>query len=466
MRIEKDSMGEIQLPDDALYGAQTARAINNFKVSGRTAHKEFIEATIIIKKAAAMVHRRLGLLSENKSEAIISAADEILAGQYTDQFVVDVFQAGAGTSHNMNCNEVLANLANEKLGGKRGEYNFVHPNDDVNMSQSTNDVIPSAMRLASLSLLKELYPIIEKMISLLKSKAREFDKVIKSGRTHLQDAVPIRLGQEFSGYAVCIEDHLNKIKSSAVSLKQLGIGGSAVGTGLNVHPKYGGMMVETLSKLTGENFSMAKNYFEVMQSMAPFVDLSGALRSFAVDLGRIANDIRLLSSGPKTGLSEISLPAVQPGSSIMPGKVNPVMAEMLNMVCFRVIGNDLTISSAAGAGQLELNVMMPIIADTIVESLKILAGGLNSFNNRCLGDISADAERCRYYAENSFAMVTALNTIIGYNKAAEVVKEAMTTGNNIKEIIIGKGYLNTEEVETYLAPKNLTEPGIPGKNIS
>ncbi|MCP4632966.1 MAG: aspartate ammonia-lyase, partial [candidate division Zixibacteria bacterium] len=408
MRIENDSLGNIEIPEDALYGAQTARAVDNFKVSGRTAYKEFVFATVLIKKSAALVHKKLGLISTEKADAVINASDELLKGNYLEHFVVDIFQAGAGTSHNMNVNEVIANLANESLGGKRGEYKYVHPNDDVNMAQSTNDVIPTAMRLSSLNLLKELFPVLIELSSLMKEKSGEFDDVIKSGRTHLQDAVPIRLGQEFSGYHSCIEKHSRKVEETQKELTFLGIGGSAAGTGLNVYPEYRKLMVETLSELMQLELKMADNYFEAMQSMRPFVNLSGVLKSLAVDLGRMANDFRLLSSGPKTGLSEIVLPPVQPGSSIMPGKVNPVMAEMLNMVCFRVIGNDLTITSASSAGQLELNVMMPVIADTLIESLKILTGGIDSFNRKCLKGVTANKERCKYYAENSFAMVTAL----------------------------------------------------------
>lgn len=464
MRAEKDSMGKIEIPDDMLYGAQTARAVENFHVLGRSGYPEFIYATVQIKKAAAIVHRKLGLLPEKNSEAIVAAADKVLSGEYDQHFVVDVFQAGAGTSHHMNVNEVLANLANVSLGGKIGAYEFVHPNDHVNMAQSTNDVIPTAIRLAALELLKDLYPALDEMHELLLQKSQEFDDYIKSARTHLQDAVPIRLGQEFSGYAKNIEKHSQNIKACAEELKQLGIGGSAAGTGLNVHPKYRAMMAETLSEILALDLSMAENYFEAMQSMRPFVNLSGALRGLAVDLGRIANDFRLLSSGPRTGLSELNLPPVQPGSSIMPGKVNPVMAEMLNMVCYRVIGNDLTIANAGGAGQMDLNVMMPLIADTLVESLKILTGGIKSFNSRCLVNVTANKQRCHDYAVNSFAMVTALNTVIGYLKAAEVAKESEKTGLPIKQIVVEKGYLKPEELDIYLAPEKLTEPGIPGRD--
>ncbi len=464
MRTEKDSMGEIEIPDEALYGAQTARAVENFKVLGRAGYPEFIYATVQIKKAAAMVHTKLGLLPSENAAAIIGATDKVLAGEYDRHFVVDVFQAGAGTSHNMNVNEVLANLANESLGGKRGEYKFIHPNDHVNMAQSTNDVIPTAIRLAALALLKDLYPVLDNLRDLLHEKEQEFDDIIKSARTHLQDAVPIRLGQEFSGYRVCVEKHIVSIKTAAEELKSLGIGGSAAGTGLNVHPDYRRLMAEALSDNLDLDLTMADNYFEAMQSMHPFVNLSGALRGLAVDLGRLANDFRLLSSGPRTGLTEINLPPVQPGSSIMPGKVNPVLAEMLNMVCYRVVGNDVTISSAGMAGQLDLNVMMPLIADTLIESLKILTGGINSFNTRCLKGISANRERCRDYAENSFAMVTALNTVIGYLKAAEVAKESEKSGKPIRQIVVERGYLKQEELDTYLAPEKLTEPGIPGED--
>ena len=464
MRTEKDSMGEIQIPDDALYGAQTARAVENFQVSGRIGYREFIYATVQIKKAAAIVHKDLGLLDTKQAAAIVRAADDVLGGEYDRHFVVDVFQAGAGTSHHMNVNEVLANLANKSLGGTIGKYEHITPNDHVNMAQSTNDVIPTAIRLAALELLRKLYPVLNETIGLMEDKAREFDKIIKSARTHLQDAVPIRLGQEFGGYADNLNKHRQNIEAAAMELTKLGIGGSAAGTGLNVHPQYRQKMVETLSKMLDMDLMMADNYFEAMQSMRPFVNLSGALRGLASDLGRIANDFRLLSSGPRTGLLEINLPPVQPGSSIMPGKVNPVLAEMLNMVCYRVIGNDLTIASAGGAGQLDLNVMMPLIADTLVESLRILTGGLNSFNHRCLKNITANPKRCKAYAEDSFAMVTALNTVIGYLKAAEVAKESEKTGKPIRQIVLEKGYLKEAELDKYLSPEKLTEPGIPGKD--
>ncbi|NIP42549.1 MAG: aspartate ammonia-lyase [candidate division Zixibacteria bacterium] len=464
MRTEKDSIGEIQIPDDALYGAQTARAVENFKVSGRAGYREFIYATVQIKKAAAIVHQELRLLDKKQADAIIKATDEVLSGKYDEHFVVDVFQAGAGTSHHMNVNEVLANLANISLGGKLGKYEHVHPNDHVNMAQSTNDVIPTAIRLAALELLKYFYPTLQETIELMGDKAKKFDEIIKSARTHLQDAVPIRLGQEFGGYADNLAKHLQNIKATAEELKKLGIGGSAAGTGLNVHPEYRQKMAETLSKLIDMDLKMADNYFEAMQSMRPFVNLSGSLRGLASDLGRIANDFRLLSSGPRTGLREINLPTVQPGSSIMPGKVNPVLAEMLNMVCYRVIGNDLTIANAGGAGQLDLNVMMPLIADTLVESLRILTGGLRSFNDRCLKNVTANPEKCKDYAENSFAMVTALNTVIGYLKAAEVAKESEKSGKPIRQIVVEKGYLKEDELDKYLSPEKLTEPGIPGKD--
>jgi aspartate ammonia-lyase len=463
-RIERDALGEKELPDKAYYGVQTQRAVENFPISGRTAHPALIVATVQIKKAVAKVHVALGLLTPEKGSAIIQAADEILAGKLHDQFVVDVFQAGAGTSHNMNTNEVIANRAIEILGGRKGDYFIVHPNDDINKSQSTNDVMPTAMRLASLALLAELLQVLAALKEALGKKSNEFHRILKSGRTHLQDATPIRLGQEFSGYARCIEKHIESLQAVRPQLEELGIGGSAVGTGLNVHPEYRTQIVEALKVETGFPLRCAENYFEPMQSMAPFTGLSGALRNLAVDLCRIANDLRLLSSGPRVGLAEIQLPAVQPGSSMMPGKVNPVMAEMLNMVCFQVIGNDSAIAYAAQAGQLELNVMMPGIAAALLESLTILRNAVHAFNERCVKGIQASEAQCRAYAERSIAIVTALSPHIGYAQSAEVAKQALATGKTIREVVLEKGLMPEAQLDRILRVDAMTEPGIPGDN--
>ena len=463
MRMEKDSLGEKEIPEDAYYGVQTQRAMENFPVSGIRAHPTMIRATVLIKKAAAKVNMNLGMLEKKKGEAILKAAEEILKEKLQNQFVVDVFQAGAGTSHNMNTNEVIANRGIEILGGKKGDYSSIHPNDDVNMSQSTNDVIPTAIRLAGLDLLSQFLPNLERLKEAFLDKGRAFDGIVKSGRTHLQDAVPVRLGQEFGAYGKMMESHSRRIANAMEELKVLGIGGTAAGTGMNAHPEYPQRMVEFLSKETGFELKEAEDRFEAMQSMAPFVAVSSALKNLAVDLTKIANDLRLMDSGPRTGLSEIHLPPVQPGSSIMPGKVNPVMAEMLNMVCFYVIGQDLTITLASQAGQLELNVMMPLIAFSLLHSIEVLKNGVKAFTERCVSGITADEERCREYAERSVALATALNSTIGYQKAAEAVKEAIAKGKPLRRVIEEKKILSSEDLKKVLDLQKLTEIGIPGQ---
>jgi aspartate ammonia-lyase len=459
-RVEKDSLGDVKVPTDAYWGAQTQRAIENFQISGYTAHPVFITASIEIKKAACITNRELGLIPREQAEAIIAACDEIIAGKFRGQFVVDVFQAGAGTSHNMNCNEVIANRANEILGFQKGDYKPVHPNDTVNMSQSTNDFIPTAIRLAGLHLTRELIPVMRTFKNTLDKKAAEFDSIVKSARTHLQDAVPIRLGQEFSGYAMTVERHIGWINSAADELLEIGLGGSAAGTGLNCHPDYRVNVAASIAKLTGFEIKPARNYFEAMQSSAPFAKLSSAITLFAQDLSRFANDLRLLASGPKTGLAEILLPARQPGSSIMPGKVNPVMAEMTNMACFAVIGNDQAIQWASHAGQLELNVMMPLIAFKLPESLTILTRTVDSLTRLCVDGIEADKERCRFYAESSAAVVTALNPILGYMKAAEVVKKSYAQDRTVREVLLSEKLVDPQKLDEILDLIKLTEPGI------
>ena len=460
-RIERDTLGEIRVPKDSYYGAQTVRALENFPISGIRPHPKFTESMVYIKKAAAKVNNELGCLNKARSEMIIQAADRILKGEFQDQFVVDVYQAGAGTSFNMNVNEVIANIAIEGLGGKKGDYSIVHPNDHVNCGQSTNDVFPTAMRIAALMVLKELIPVMDELVDVLNRKAEEFSTIIKSGRTHLQDASPVRLGQEFSGYADAVSKSAERIENSSASLYELGIGGTAVGTGLNTHPEYAGRIIRELQKMTKIPVRGAANRFEAMQSNASIAEVSGSLKVFVVELIRIANDLRMLSSGPRTGLSEIHLPAVQPGSSIMPAKVNPVMAEMLTMVCFSVIGNDLAITMAAQAGQLELNVMMPLMQYKLLDSISIIANALKVFINKCAVGITADKERCYQYAINSFAVVTALNPYIGYSKAAEVAKESSLTGMPIKEIVLKWGLMSEEKVEQVLSLESMTQPGLP-----
>ncbi|MGB9633434.1 MAG: aspartate ammonia-lyase [Chloroflexaceae bacterium] len=462
-RIEKDSLGEMQVPANALYGAQTQRAVLNFPVSGMRPYPAFVWAQGVIKRAAAEVNRDLGLLEARLADAIIQAADEVLAGKHADQFVVDPFQAGAGTSHNMNLNEVIANRANQILGFALDDPNKpVSPNDHVNMAQSTNDTIPTAIRLGCLWRIDELLAAIDGLANALEAKAQEFDDVVKSGRTHLQDAVPVRLGQEFGAYALAVRNDRERIATAAERLRRLGIGGTATGTGLNAHPEYHQRMVEKLSALTGQSLRSSGNLFESMQSMADPADFSAALRTLCITLTRIANDFRLLSSGPATGLDEIRLPAVQPGSSIMPGKVNPVLAEMLNMACFHVQGNDLTVSLAAQAGQLELNVMMPIIAHNLFEMMHVLIGAINAFTTRCVVGVTANREKAEGWLAKNAILVTALNPVIGYLNGAAVAKEAMATGKTIKEVVVEKGLLSPEEVDRLIDARKMTEGGIQG----
>ncbi|UCF65501.1 MAG: aspartate ammonia-lyase [bacterium] len=459
-RTEQDSLGKLDIPADAYYGIQTFRALQNFQVSGIKPKKSYILATVQIKRAAAKVNKNLGLLEKDKADAIIAAADEVLQEKLLEWFVVDVFQAGAGTSHNMNTNEILTNRAIEILGGSKGEYEVIHPNDHVNMAQSTNDVIPTAIRLAAVHDIPLLLKAIKDLQQEFQRKAREFDSVLKSGRTHLQDAVPIRLGQEFGGWAANMGKHYHSIEQAMRSCLELGIGGTAAGTGLNAHHQYRELMVQMLSEQLNIQFYPAKDYFEAMQSMRQFVEISGTIRNLSQDLIRIANDLRLLSSGPKTGLAEIQLPAVQPGSSIMPGKVNPVMAEMLNMVCFQVIGCDTTILFASQAGQLELNVMMPVIAYNLLHQIEILANALPRVTDRCIRGITADLARCQHYAEESVSIATILNPVLGYQKTAKVVQESLKTGLSIREILIRKKLLTISEIDMLFDLKKMTEPGM------
>lgn len=464
-RRETDSLGELEIPAEALFGIQTHRACGNFPVSGLRPMPLYIDGTVHIKKAAALVNGTLGFLPEEKVRAIVTACDEILEGSLREWFVVDVFQAGAGTSHNMNVNEVIANRAIELLGGSKGDYTIIHPNDDVNMSQSTNDVCPTAIRMAGVMALERLTASLTALSGEFFRKGEEFDHVIKSGRTHLQDAVPLRLGQEFRAYGMCIRKHLAALGRAAESCLELGIGGTAVGTGLNAHPEYRALVVRQLAAQTGHKYVVADDPFEAMQSLRPVVELSGAVRNAAQDLIRISNDLRLLSSGPKTGLAEIALPVVQPGSSIMPGKVNPVMAEMLGMVCFQVIGCDTAILLAAQAGQLELNVMMPLVAYNLLHEIEILGNGVERFTTLCVKGISANEQRCKEYAENSMSIVTVLNPHIGYQKAAKIAQEYLRSGKPIREILLEDGVLTEKQLKEIFDLRKLTEPGIHGKKI-
>jgi len=464
MRIERDSLGTLRLPEGAYYGIQTERARQNFPVSGLRLPRRFIKAQGVVKLASARANKNLGLLNRRLFRAIERACMEVIEGKHDRHFIVDVYQAGAGTSQNMNANEVIANRAIEILGGDKGDYRIVHPNDHVNMAQSTNDTIPTSLYIsASEAVREDLVPALKGLIKAIMDKAREFKGIVKSGRTHLQDAVPITLGQEFSGYAASLKNDLLRIANALKSLMYLPIGGNATGTGINAHPRFRQMVIKEIREITGMSFKGSRNPFEGIQNMYPALEMSASLRAVAVTLIKIANDLRLMSSGPRTGLAEIVLPAVQPGSSIMPGKVNPVMAEMLNMVCYQVIGNDTTISCAMQASQLELNVMMPVIAYNLLFSIEVLSNGTKAFTDRCVRGIKANVQRCREFAESTLAIATALNPIIGYSAAAEAAKEALRGGRSIKEVVVEKGILSRQEAEQLLNPKRLAyRKNLPG----
>ena len=462
-RIERDPLGELPVPAGALYGIQTERARQNFPISQLLPLAPFVNAVVWIKKAAALTHKQTGRLDPKLADAIVRAADEVLAGEHRHQFVVDPYQAGAGTSHNMNCNEVLANRANELLGGKRGEYQPVHPNDHVNMAQSTNDVIPTAIRLAALSELPALLDAVGRLARAFLTKGKAFDKILKSGRTHLQDATPIRLGQEFAAYGHTIERGADRVAHAADALRDLGIGGTAVGTGLNAEPAYPALMVKHLRAISGIELREGKDRVQLMQSMGDAAAFSGALRTYAMDLGKIASDLRLLASGPRTGLAEIVLPPVQPGSSIMPGKVNPSIAEMVNMVCYQVLGNDVTIATAAEAGQLELNVMMPVIAHNLLFTMRILTNAARVLAERCIEGIEADRAQCEHWLERSPALVTALAPRIGYAEAAKLAKEAVAKNVTVRQLVMEKGVLKGKDLEAVLDLLAMTELGVPGE---
>jgi fumarate hydratase, class II len=484
-RREIDSLGEVLVPASALFGAQTQRAVDNFPISGLRPWRAFIWSVAAVKRAAALVNYELGLFKDREvdgnkftarqvAEAVAQAAKEVMEGRWVDQFVVDPFQAGAGTSHNMNANEVIANRATQILGGQPGNY-YVHPNDHVNMAQSTNDVIPTAIRLGALWRLDELLGTLKDLQFALEEKGREFDDIVKSGRTHLQDAVPVRLGQEFSAYAKAVERDAQRVRQSAEGLRRLGIGGTAVGSGLNAHPEYHAHMLKKLSELTGLVLFESDNLFESMQSMADVTDFSASLRTLAVTLIRIANDFRLLSSGPSTGLDEIRLPAVQPGSSIMPGKVNPVLAEMLDQAMFHVIGCDTTVMLAAQAGQLELNVMMPILAHNLFEMMQVMIGAVKAFTERAVRGVTANREKAEGWLAKNAIIVTALNPVIGYAQGAALVKEAQAKNVSIRELAMEKAglgllkhrdedrFVTVAEIEAALSDlRKLTEGGIFG----
>ena len=458
MRQEKDSLGLVDVPANALYGAQTARAVVNFPISGMHASPYLVRAAVMIKLAAARANGELGLLTQEQSSAIMLAAQEVLDGNHIDQFVVDVFQAGAGVSFHMNTNEVLANLASRILGGELGAYTLVHPNDHVNYGQSTNDVFPAAMRLSALLALRDLYPVLASLAEGLKLKAAEFDGILKAGRTHMQDAVPIRLGQEFAAYAVAVRRSEAGLRSAESTLLELGLGGSAVGTGINTHPEYRALAIRYLAELSGVAVTPSEDMRYAMQSCAPMATISGTLRTLALEVIRISNDLRLLASGPNTGLREIDLPGLQPGSSIMPGKVNPVLPELAAMVGFQVVGNDAAVAMAVQAGQLELNVMMPAMAHNVLQSITILTNTLRELDQRCIRGITANADRCAYYAQSTVSLATALNPYIGYARAAQVVKESITTGRSIIDLVREQELLTGEQIASILDARAMTEP--------
>lgn len=463
-RIEKDSMGELRVPAGAYYAAQTQRAIENFPITGMKPYPAFVWSMTVIKRAAAEVNRDLGLMDARVANAIMQAADEVLAGKLQEHFVVDPFQAGAGTSHNMNVNEVIANRANEILGFALDstEKKPVHPNDHVNMAQSTNDTIPTAIRLGVLWRLEELIKVLERFVEVTRQKATEWDDIVKTGRTHLQDAVPVRLGQEVGAWAKAIERSIEKVKFAADGLRRLGIGGTAAGTGLNAHPDYHKNMVKKLSELTGLALYDSDDLFESMQSMQDAVFFSGALRTTAVEFTRIANDIRLLSAGPTTGIAELTCPPVQPGSSIMPGKVNPVLAEMLNQAMYHIIGCDQTVMMSGAAGQFELNVMMPIISHNLNEMMQVMIGSVSAFTEKLMVGLVANRENMERWLARNPILVTALNPIIGYNNGAVVAKKSLSEGKSVREVVLELGLMSAEELDKALDARAMTEGGIHG----
>ena len=465
-RVEKDSIGTKDVPENVYYGVQSLRAAENFHITGLNMHPEIINSLAYIKKAAAITNCEAGLLDKRRTQAIVQACDEILEGKFREDFIVDPIQGGAGTSLNMNANEVIANRAIEILGGKKGDYSVVNPNDHVNCGQSTNDVIPTAGKMTSLRLLKKLKKQLLRLHSALEQKADEFDSVIKMGRTQLQDAVPIRLGQEFKAYSVAILRDLNRMDKAMDEMRTLNMGGTAVGTGLNADESYLQRIVPNLSEISGMDLVQAYDLIDATQNLDSFVAVSGAVKACAVTLSKIANDLRLMSSGPRAGFGEINLPAKQNGSSIMPGKVNPVIPEVVNQVAFNAIGNDMTITMAAEAGQLELNAFEPIIFYCLFQSIDTIAYAVNTFVDNCVIGITANETRCRYFVENSVGIITAICPYVGYQKAAEIAKEAIKTGESVRKLIIEKGLLTKEQMDEIMDPVQMTEPGISGKTVN
>ena len=464
-RMERDSIGMKEVPEGAYYGVQSLRAAENFHITGLTMHPEIINSLAYIKKAAAITNCEVGMLDKKIANAIVKACDEILEGKFRSDFIVDPIQGGAGTSLNMNANEVIANRAIEILGGNKGDYTIVNPNDHVNYGQSTNDVIPTAGKLTSLRLLKNLKKELFRLYDALVAKADEFDHVIKMGRTQMQDAVPIRLGQEFRAYSVAIRRDINRMDKAMDEMRSLNMGGTAVGTGLNADQNYLKRIVPNLSDFCGVDLVQAFDLIDATQNLDAFVAVSGSVKACAVTLSKISNDLRLMSSGPRAGFNEINLPAKQNGSSIMPGKVNPVIPEVVNQVAFNIIGNDTTITMAAEAGQLELNAFEPIIFYCMFQSIDTLAQAVQTFVDNCVSGITANETRCRYLVENSVGIITAICPHVGYQKAADIAKQAIKSGESVRTLILAEGLLTEEELNYILDPVLLTEPGIPGKDL-
>ncbi|WP_420954477.1 aspartate ammonia-lyase [Bacillus haynesii] len=464
-RTEKDFLGEKKIPADVYYGIQTLRAAENFPITGYKIHEEMIKALAVVKKAAALANMETKRLYKGLGDAIVQATDEILEGKLHDQFIVDPIQGGAGTSMNMNANEVIGNRALELLGHKKGEYIHLSPNTHVNMSQSTNDVFPTAIHISTLKLLEKLLDTMEYMLDAFKKKARDFDHVIKMGRTHLQDAVPIRLGQEFEAYSRVIERDIKRIKQSRQHLYEVNMGATAVGTGLNADPRYIENVVKHLAEISGLPLVGADHLVDATQNTDAYTEVSAALKVCMMNMSKIANDLRLMASGPRAGLAEISLPARQPGSSIMPGKVNPVMAELINQIAFQVIGNDHTICLASEAGQLELNVMEPVLVFNLLQSISIMNNGFRSFTDHCVEGIEANEKRLKAYVEKSAGVITAVNPHLGYEAAARIAREAIITGQSVRDLCLQNDVLTEEELDLILNPYEMTKPGIAGAEL-
>ena len=464
-RTEKDSIGEKKVPEDVYYGVQSLRAAENFHITGLNMHPEIINSLAYIKKAAAITNCEIGILDKDRATAIVQACDEIIEGKFHKDFIVDPIQGGAGTSLNMNANEVIANRAIEILGGKKGDYSVVNPNDHVNCGQSTNDVIPTAGKMTSLRLLRVLKEELLRLHKAFAQKAEEFDHVIKIGRTQMQDAVPIRLGQEFHAYSVAVLRDINRMDKAMDEMRFLNMGGTAIGTGINADKVYLNRIVPNLVEVSGMDFVQAFDLIDATQNLDPFVAVSGSIKACAVTLSKIANDLRLMSSGPRAGFGEINLPPKQNGSSIMPGKVNPVIPEVVNQVAFNVIGNDITITMAAEAGQLELNAFEPIIFYCMFQSIDTLAYAVRTFVDNCVSGITANEERCEELAENSIGLITAISPHVGYQKAADIAKKALKTGKSVRSLILEEDLMSKEELDCILNPVNMTEPGISGKNF-